>query len=164
MKNATGQTMFSLVFGTEAMIPTKMVIPTARINLLTLETNNEALAHDLDTVDELRDLANVRIAAYQQRIVRSYNKSIRIRRFQVGDLVLRKAFQNTTNPNDGKLAQKWEGPYLIDSEAGKWCLLVGYYGRGYPAKILECYQSQNLLYEVSQGIPTQDRDWPSLLS
>ena len=59
------------------------------------------------------------MAAYQQKIVYSYNKNIRLRRFQVGDLVLRKAFQNTTNPTDGKLAPKWEGPYLIDAEAGK---------------------------------------------
>ena len=27
--------------------------------------------------------------------------------------------QNTTNPADGKLAPKWEGPYKIESEAGK---------------------------------------------
>ncbi|KAI3761736.1 hypothetical protein L1987_52157 [Smallanthus sonchifolius] len=99
-----------------------MVIPTARTNLQTPEANNEALAHDLDTVDELRDLAKVRIVAYQQRIAKSYNKNIRIRRFQVGDFVLRKAVQNTTNPSDGKLAPKWEGPYLIDSEAGKGVL------------------------------------------
>ena len=118
-KNATGQTLFSLVFGTEAVIPTEMVIPTARTNLQTLEINNEILTHDLDTVDEIRDLAKIRIAAYQQRIAKTYNKNIRIRRFQVGDLVLRKAFQNTTNPKDGKFAPKWEGPYLIDSEAGK---------------------------------------------
>ncbi|KAI3744712.1 hypothetical protein L1987_57803 [Smallanthus sonchifolius] len=118
-KNATGQTSFSLVFGTKALIPTEMVIPIVGTNLQTLETNNEALTRDLDTVDELRDLAKFCIAAYQQRIARSYNKNIRIRRFQVGDLVLRKAFQNTTNPSDGKLAPKWEGPYLIDSEAGK---------------------------------------------
>ncbi|KAI3695248.1 hypothetical protein L1987_78240 [Smallanthus sonchifolius] len=52
-KNATGQTPFSIVFGTEAMIPTEKVIPTARTNLQTPETNNEALAHDLYTVDEL---------------------------------------------------------------------------------------------------------------
>ncbi|KAI3783284.1 hypothetical protein L1987_42361 [Smallanthus sonchifolius] len=97
-KNEIGQTPFSLVFGTEAMIPTEM---------------------DLETMDELRDLAKVHIAAYQQRIAKSYNKNIRIRRFQVGDLVLRKAFQNIINPNDGKLEPKWEGPYLIDSEVGK---------------------------------------------
>ena len=59
------------------------------------------------------------MAAYQQRISRAYNKNIRTRRFQVGDWVLRKAFQNTTNPADGKLAPKWEGPYEVESEAGK---------------------------------------------
>ncbi|KAD5318312.1 hypothetical protein E3N88_18258 [Mikania micrantha] len=56
---------------------------------------------------------------YQQKIAKSYNKNIRIRRFQIGDFVLRKAFQNTTNLADGKLAPKWEGPYRIESEAGK---------------------------------------------
>ncbi|KAI3797986.1 hypothetical protein L1987_33252 [Smallanthus sonchifolius] len=88
-----GQTPFSLVFGTEAMIPTEMVIPTARTNFQSSETNNEALAQDLDTVDELRDLAKVRIAAYQQRIAKSYNKNIR-------------------------LAPKWEGPYWLATMEG----------------------------------------------
>ncbi|KAI3797545.1 hypothetical protein L1987_32803 [Smallanthus sonchifolius] len=103
-KNATCQTPFSLVFGIEAMIPTEMVIPTIRTNLQTPETNNGALTLDLDIIDELRDLAKVRIAAYQQKIEKSYNKNIRIRRFQVSELVLRKAFQNTINPNEGKIA------------------------------------------------------------
>jgi hypothetical protein len=118
-KNATGQTPFSLVFGAEAVIPTEMVIPTARSGLQNPQDNDRALMENLETVDELRDAARFRIAAYQQRITKAYNKNIRIRRFQVGDLVLRKAFQNTTKASDGKLAPKWEGPYLIDSEAGK---------------------------------------------
>ncbi|KAD2394502.1 hypothetical protein E3N88_41479 [Mikania micrantha] len=96
-----------------------MVIPTARSSLQDLESNKEILSEDLDTIDELRDIARIRMATYHQKISKSYNKNIRIRRFQVGDLVLRKAFQNTTNPADGKLAPKWEGPYKIDSEAGK---------------------------------------------
>ncbi|KAD5317516.1 hypothetical protein E3N88_17462 [Mikania micrantha] len=118
-KNATGQTPFSLVYGSEAVLPTEMVIPTARSSLQNLESNKETLSEDLDTIDELRDIARIRMATYQQKIAKSYNKNIRIRRFQIGDLVLRKAFQNTTNPTDGKLAPKWEGPYKIDSEAGK---------------------------------------------
>ena len=58
------------------------------------------------------------MASYQQRMAGAYNKNVRIRKFQVGDMVLRKAFQNTTNHADGKLAPKWEGPYLIEAEAG----------------------------------------------
>jgi hypothetical protein len=118
-KNATGQTPFSLVFGAEAVIPTEMVIPTARTILKDPQMNKDTLIEDLDTVDELRDLARIRMASYQQRIAKSYNKNIRVRRFLQGDLVLRKAFQNTTDPAHGKLAAKWEGPYQIESDAGK---------------------------------------------
>ncbi|KAD6454283.1 hypothetical protein E3N88_08989 [Mikania micrantha] len=105
-KNATGQTPFSLVYGSEVVLPTEMVVPTARSSLLNLESNKEIFSEDLDTIDELRDIARIIIATYQQKIAKSYNKNIRIRRFQVGDLVLRKAFLNTTNPADGKLAPK----------------------------------------------------------
>ena len=80
-KTATCQTPYALVFGTEAVIPTEVVIPTARYLLQDPQTNNRILAEDLDTIDELRDLAKIRIAAHQQRIAKSYNKNIRIRRF-----------------------------------------------------------------------------------
>ncbi|KAF5774546.1 putative integrase, catalytic core, ribonuclease H domain, ribonuclease H-like superfamily [Helianthus annuus] len=118
-KNATGQTPFSLVFGAEAVIPTEMVIPTARTSTRDPEENATILAQDLDTIEEIRDLARIRMASYQQKMAGAYNKNVRIRKFQVGDMVLRKAFQNTINPADGKLAPKWEGPYLIEAEAGK---------------------------------------------
>ncbi|KAD6454612.1 hypothetical protein E3N88_09318 [Mikania micrantha] len=118
-KNATGQTPFSLVFGSKAVLPTEMIIPTARTSLQTIEANNEVLSQDIDTIHEIRDIAKIRMATYEQKMAKSYNKNIKIRRFQVGYLVLRKAFQNTTNPTDGKLASKWEGPYKIESEAGK---------------------------------------------
>ncbi|XP_076925106.1 uncharacterized protein LOC143587811 [Bidens hawaiensis] len=119
-----GQTPFSLVFGAEAVIPTEMVYPTARTSIRDPQTNDENLVQDLDTVEELRDQARFRMAAYQQKMAGAYNKNIRIRRFEVGDLVLRKAFQNTTNPADGKQAPKWEGPYLIEAKAGKEAYLL----------------------------------------
>ncbi|XP_076898214.1 uncharacterized protein LOC143551723 [Bidens hawaiensis] len=118
-KNATGQTPFSLVFGAEAIIPTEMVYPIAKTSIRDPQTNDENLVQDLDTVEELRDQERFRMVTYQQKIAGAYNKNIRIRRFRVEDLVLQKAFQNKTKPADGNLAPKWEGPYLIESKAGK---------------------------------------------
>ena len=83
-----------------------------------METNNAELAADLDTVDEIRDTASVRIAAYQQTIARSFNKNVRIRTFAVGDLVLRQVVQHTKDRAAGKLSKTWEGPYLVDSISG----------------------------------------------
>ena len=65
LKNATGQTPFSLVFGAEAMLPTEMVMPTARKHLHDDTTNSEALLQDLEAMDELRDAAKLRMAAHQ---------------------------------------------------------------------------------------------------
>ena len=118
-KVATGQTPYSLVFGTEAVIPAEVVIPTARYGLATPNDNANNLCLDLDTADELRDIAKIRMASYQQQVAKSYNKNVRIRKFQVGDLVLRKVFQNTKELNAGKLGAKWEGPYLVVEDAGK---------------------------------------------
>ena len=88
-KVATSQTTYYSVFKTEVVIPTDVVIPMARYLLQDQVNNDGILAQDLDTIDELRDLAKIRIAAYQQRITKAYNKNIKVKRFQIGDLVLR---------------------------------------------------------------------------
>ncbi|XP_076903433.1 uncharacterized protein LOC143558489 [Bidens hawaiensis] len=80
-KNVTWRTPFSLVFGMEAMIPTEMVIPTTRSCLQNHETNNQDLADDLDVVDELIDSARIRMVTNQQRITKSYNINVRVRKF-----------------------------------------------------------------------------------
>ncbi|XP_076919915.1 uncharacterized protein LOC143580885 [Bidens hawaiensis] len=87
-KNATSQTPFSLVFGAEAVIPNEMVYPTAKTSIHDPQANDENLIQDLDTIEELRDQARFRIAAYQQKIAGAYNNNIRIKRFEIGDLVL----------------------------------------------------------------------------
>ncbi|KAD7476996.1 hypothetical protein E3N88_00132 [Mikania micrantha] len=63
-KNATGQTPFSLVYGSEAVLPTEMAIPTARSSLQNLESNKEIISEDLDTIDELRDIARIKMETY----------------------------------------------------------------------------------------------------
>ena len=94
-------------------------MPTARYGLLNDDTNIVDLTHDLDTIDEIRENAKVRLATYQQQVARSYNKHVHVKIFRVGDLVLRKAFPNMMDPIDGKFAEAWEGPYLVDAVAGQ---------------------------------------------
>ena len=118
-KNATGQSPFSLVYGSEAVIPAEILVPTARYGLQTPEQNDVELSHNLDTIDEIREKARIRMVQYQQQVARSYNKNVRVKVFKAGDWVLRKTFQNTKDPADGKLAPQWEGPYLIKEVVGQ---------------------------------------------
>jgi len=71
------------------------------------------LQDNMDFIDERRDQAMIRVQNYQQATARYYNSNIEIRRFDVGELVLRKAFTYTREWNAGKLGTNWEGPYRI---------------------------------------------------
>ena len=102
----------------EAVIPSESEVPTARYELMTDEANWENMCHELDTIDERREKALLRISAYQQSIAKHYNKNIRTRTFKVGDWVLRRVFQNTKEAGAGKLGPTWEGPYLITKVVG----------------------------------------------
>ena len=75
--------------------------------------NNESLCDALDLVEEKRDSALIRLSHYMQSIARLYNKGVNARRFDEGDLVLQKIFQNTAEANSGKLGANWEGPYRV---------------------------------------------------
>ena len=88
----------------EAIIPTKIGMPILRTRIHE-EANVEVVTKDLDMLDELREAAAVHIASYQQRLANLYNKKVKPRTFQGGDLVLRRVFENTANPVDGKFQQ-----------------------------------------------------------
>ncbi|XP_074292889.1 uncharacterized protein LOC141619770 [Silene latifolia] len=64
-KIATGQTPFTLVFGVEVVIPSEVLVPTHRYGCMTGELNNTEMVRSLDTVDELRASAKIRLAAYK---------------------------------------------------------------------------------------------------
>ena len=68
---------------------------------------------DLDMADELREATAVRIASYHHRLANLYNRRVKPRMFQPGDLVLRKFFENTVDPSVGKFQPNWEGPYIV---------------------------------------------------
>ena len=67
-------------------------MPTIQMEVLE-EASIEAIIQDLDTTDELREEAAVRIASCQR---------IKSRTFKAGELVLRRVFKNMSNLEDGK--------------------------------------------------------------
>ena len=97
----TGVSPFTLTYGMKAIIPIEIGMSTLRTEVPGT-ANTEAISKDLDMVDELREAAAIHITSYQQRMENLYNKHIKPRAFRVGDLVLRKFFENTVDPTTGK--------------------------------------------------------------
>uniref|UniRef100_A0A2N9FSE9 RNase H type-1 domain-containing protein n=1 Tax=Fagus sylvatica TaxID=28930 RepID=A0A2N9FSE9_FAGSY len=112
-RRSTGETPFSLAYGSEAVIPLEIGLPTLRTSEWEPTRNDLAQSQALDLLEERREQAMIRLASYQQQLKKGYNKNIRPRSFQQGDLVLRKVLGNTKNPTDGKLGPNWEGPYRV---------------------------------------------------
>ena len=88
-KTSTGQTPFSLVYGCEAVVLVEIALPTSRYGLVIPESISALFYDEIDLVDELRDLAAIRLASYHPSVAKSYNKNVRVRIFKTGDLVLK---------------------------------------------------------------------------
>jgi ribonuclease HI len=114
-RRGTGRTPFSMAYGMEAVLPTAATAPTDRTEAFHPATNEEHVAAELNHIEDLRDEANIKYAAYQQDVARNYNKHVRIRPFQVDDLVLREVVQKK---NKKKFMPNWEGPFRITAKAG----------------------------------------------
>ena len=107
-RKPTGISPFAITYGMEATILTEIGIPTIR-TYVPKQGNTYLMVKDLDTLDELRESAAICIASYQRRLANSYNKRVKPRTFQPGNLVLRRVFENTVDPNVGKFQPNWEG-------------------------------------------------------
>ena len=103
---------FALTYGMEAIVPTKIDMPTLRTDLPE-QSNAENVIKYLDTTDELRKAVAVRIGSYHSRLANLYNRCVKPHMFQSGDLVLRKVFENTADLSVGKFHPNWEGPYIV---------------------------------------------------
>ena len=96
----------------EAIVPTKIDMPMLRTDIPE-QSNTKSVIKDLDMADELSEAAAVRIASYHHRLENIYNRCVKPRMFQPGDLVLRKVFENIVDPSAEKFQPNWEGPYIV---------------------------------------------------
>ncbi|GFZ06625.1 hypothetical protein Acr_18g0007950 [Actinidia rufa] len=109
----TGETLYSMVFGTESVIPVEIGMPSFRTLNFNKESNEAELRLNLNLLEEKREKAEIRQAAYKCQVAKYYNQRVRHRSFLPGDLVLRRVTLSTKEPNAGKLGPTWEGPYKV---------------------------------------------------
>ena len=81
----TSETPFALSFGIEAVIPVEIGLASPRALNYKAATNSFQLSVSLDLLEELREKAQVRQAAYQHRVSRFFNSKVSPRSFAVGD-------------------------------------------------------------------------------
>ncbi|XP_075660752.1 uncharacterized protein LOC142630610 [Castanea sativa] len=109
----TGETPFRLTFGIEVVIPMEVGLTNIRIKAYKEQRNQQGLNNNLDLINTVGDEAMKRIAKYKGAMTRYYNKKVKVRRFGIGDLVLRKVLQGIKDPSQGKLGLPWDVPYEV---------------------------------------------------
>ncbi|CAM8928328.1 unnamed protein product [Rhodiola kirilowii] len=116
-KTPTQATPYALVYGVEAVLPLELQIPSMRIAIqegLSSDENDKLRLAELEALDEKRLQAQQSLQCYQERLSRAFNKKVRPRSFQKGDLVLAVRRPIITSHKTGsKFKEKWDGPYVV---------------------------------------------------
>lgn len=104
---------FSLVYGAEGMFPIEVMVPSARLVLLSKLIDLHDYINDIEALDERRHNKENRWFSYQKHIIKSYNKRVRPRTFSVADLVLMIIEHLQKGLSASRFALEWEGPYIF---------------------------------------------------
>ncbi|XP_057793079.1 uncharacterized protein LOC131009684 [Salvia miltiorrhiza] len=114
-KTATVEAPFTLVYGSNAVIPAEARLESYRITTYDTEHNAELRRAELDLVEAQRDEARVRAAKYKGIIKAGYDKRVRARKLSKEHLVLKRA---DALKAVGKFEANWEGPFIITEVLG----------------------------------------------
>ncbi|GJY34891.1 reverse transcriptase domain-containing protein [Tanacetum coccineum] len=116
-KSSNGETPFSLVYGSEAVIPIEISVETKRVQDFDPKENEKRRREDLDILEERREMASIKEAHYKQKLEGYYNKNVKPSTFKPGTYVLR--LNNASKAEyQGKMGPTWEGPYVIRKAYG----------------------------------------------
>ena len=107
-----------MVYGVEVVLPLECQIPSLRIAIqegLSNEDNVRLRLEELEALDEKRLEAQQRLECYQAQLCRAFNKKVRPRSFQEGDLVLAVRHPIIMSKRMGnKFLSKWDNdPYVV---------------------------------------------------
>ena len=124
VRTSVGATSYLLVYGTEAVMPAEVEIPSLRT---IVEAEIEDTKWVKSKLEQLAPIEEKRLTSicfgqlYQQRMARAYNKKVRPRNFEVGQLVVKRILPHQDEAK-GKFAPNWQGPDVIKQVLSKGAL------------------------------------------
>jgi len=126
VRTSTGATPFSLVYGMEAVLPFEVEISSLRVLMeAQLEKTEWVQArHDqLNLIDEKRLASICHGQLYQIRMKRAFDKKVRPREFQEGELVMKNII-SAQKDSRGKWMPNYEGPCVVKKALPREALIL----------------------------------------
>jgi hypothetical protein len=115
---STKASPYNLVYGQEAVLPWEITAGSRRIefqNDLTADEYAALMNDNLEDLTELRLWSLEKIRENKAKVARAYNKKVKPKKFQVGDLVWEAVLPlGTRDAAYGKWSPTWHGPYRVD--------------------------------------------------
>jgi hypothetical protein len=114
---ATKLTPFELVYGQEVVLPVEVNLGAYRLakqNDIDAMVYHNLMIDNIDEVTDKRMKVLKEIVKDKARVAGAYNKKVRPKSFQVGELVWKTILPlGTKDIKFGKWSPSWEGPYKI---------------------------------------------------
>ena len=114
---ATKVTPYELVYGQEAVLPVEVNLVALRFakqNDLSAKDYHSLMTDNIDEVADKRLMALWAIEKEKLRVAKTYNKKVRLKEFQVEDLVWKTILPICSRSQKfGKWSPNWEGPLRI---------------------------------------------------
>ncbi|KAK1629591.1 hypothetical protein QYE76_003906 [Lolium multiflorum] len=131
---------YHLVYGQEAVLPWEIQAGSRRVtfqNDLTTEEYAALMSDSIEDATELRLWSLEKIKENKAKVARAYNKKVKPKEFQVGDLVWEAVLPlGTKDKMYGKWSPNWHGPYKVDQVLkGNAYMLEQLDGRKFPVAV-----------------------------
>jgi len=114
---ATKVTPFELVYGQEAVLPVEVNLDAYRLakqNDLSAVVYHDIMMDNVDEVTDKRLKALKEIEKDKAHVAKTYNRKVKSKSFQVGELVWKTILPIGSKSNKfGKWSPNWEGPYEV---------------------------------------------------
>ena len=103
----------------DVVIFVEIKINTVRVKHFDFDQNEDNIRTNLDLLEKVRDKASVRSVVKQRQVIQYYNKRIKQRQFEKGDLVLWNYQASKPPAKQKKISPNWEGLYLVSTVVGR---------------------------------------------